>query len=145
MELLYAYIAKYRGFLDQEINFSNKFTVEYNKKDNRINIEKNENFLDIYPEHIVGINALIGKNASGKTSVLDLIGKQITNRRLDNEISSQFDEDVELGDDYFFIYYCGKNSKKADLFIFETCNVKKYYQSILKNLQEISYFLKKFF
>ena len=42
MELLYVYIDKYRCFKEQEIIFSNKFNVEFNKSNMTLKISKND-------------------------------------------------------------------------------------------------------
>ena len=73
MELVYAYIDKYRTFRKQEILFSKKFEIKYNKEKASLRIKENPNYFNIYPQNIVNINGILGKNATGKTSLLHLI------------------------------------------------------------------------
>lgn len=138
MELIYVYIGKYRLFENQQINFSNKFKVNYEQ--GKLTIEKNKDYVNIYPEHITNISAIVGKNASGKTSLLDLIGQRIETRYDYNEIYKEKKKDPhekdklvrvkyekpELASDYFLIYYLGKGEDLEDLFVFESCNAKEH-------------------
>ena len=87
MELIYIYIDKYRTFEKQEISFSNRFNVNYDSENKVLSIEENEDYVNIYPNNIVNINGILGKNASGKSSLISLIGDQIS-ERTDFEIVS---------------------------------------------------------
>lgn len=150
MELIYAYIGKYRTFENQKISFSNKFNVSYDDKEKTLSITRNSEYFDVYPGNIVGVSAILGKNASGKTSLIDLIGKKIRFRKEDLEIikphklNSSYLNDPHRKKDifhrqststlepvdfyqkdvyqnyYFFIYYYGKNDKNQDIYIFES-------------------------
>lgn len=145
MELIYAYIGKYRTFENQEISFSDKFHVSYDDEKKELTIERNPNYFDLYPGNIVGVSAILGKNAVGKSSLLDLIGKKIRNRKRDQEIWEQRDfndphKKISIFDTnnasktdpmtlfqkdayrnhYFLIYYYGKNAENQDLYIFES-------------------------
>lgn len=124
MELIYVYINKYRTFCEQEICLTNKFKIKFEKKNNKLSIKKNK-FFSIYPSNIVNINGIFGKNASGKTSFLELIGKPVGERP--NYIN---DEDTES---YFLIYYMGDDDKGNPKFVFETPNVVEYIPSIFEN------------
>ena len=143
MELIYVHIDKYRNFNQQDIHISSKFKIKYKFKENTIEIMRNKAFVDIYPSNIVGISAVIGKNASGKSSFLDLIGKRIEDRHYSNEISKEKYKinthyKYELGSEtsselafeviasYFLIYYLGKDDAENDLFIFETSDIERY-------------------
>lgn len=143
MELIYIYIENYRTFQDQEIRFSNKFNVKYDSKKTQLTITKNEKYFDLYPNNIVGISAILGKNACGKTSLLSLIGEKIDNRHQSHEIFEREYEDpherlnvfkpkISSGklpnhsSNYFLVYYYGKNKEDQDLFLFETDNIEKF-------------------
>lgn len=80
MELIYAYAEKYRIFERKEFCFSDKFIVKYDRENNHLSIKRNPDYIDIYPENIVRISAIVGKNASGKTSLLDMIGDKLEDR-----------------------------------------------------------------
>ena len=48
MELLYVYIDKYRCFKEQEIIFSNKFNVEFNKSNiSSLTLKKEKSFITL--------------------------------------------------------------------------------------------------
>ena len=51
-----------------------------------LTITRNKDYFDIYPGNILGINAVLGKNASGKTSFMSLIGERIDDRKNRGEI-----------------------------------------------------------
>lgn len=158
MELIYIYIQNYRTFKEKKVSFSNKFIVDYNE--NSLNIRRNTDFIDIYPSNIVGINAIIGKNATGKTSLLSLIGDKINTRIKNNEVweedkrdphkqvlydLSQIEsqsgniESIVYKAVYFLLYYNGKDGSGNDLFVFETNNPNKFvkifdnYTSLITN------------
>lgn len=153
MELIYIYIDKYRTFENQEISFSNKFNVNYDNENNVLTIKKNEDSENIYPQNIVNINGILGKNASGKSSLISLIGKQIDDRTDNNgmflqqqkkpyEVYPNLDdcicdlslqEPTDYKSSYFLLYYVGKNDGNS-LFVFETNNAKKYID-IFDNLE----------
>ena len=150
MELIYAYIGKYRTFENQTISFSDKFHVSYDDEKKELSIKRSSNYFDLYPGNIVGVSAILGKNASGKTSLLDLIGKKIDDRKEDFEILNPKMLNLPYFDDphkknniykpdktstpdlgaynqkdiyqsyYFLIYYYGKNEKNQDIYIFES-------------------------
>ena len=144
MELIYAYIDKYRTFEKQNIYFSNKFIVEYKENEKCLSIVRNPDYFDTYPGNIVGISAILGKNATGKTSLLSLIGGKIEDRHGNNEIWDEDSEDphkkrdlfklseakglaeIKYTSSYFLIYYYGKNDNNEELFIFETDNPNKF-------------------
>jgi len=145
MELLYVYIDKYRNFAKQGIHFSNKFKLSYSESDSKkkLTIDKNKDYIDIYPKNIAGVTAIAGKNASGKTSLLDLVGTKIRSRfkneeliklhqeyphKIANvleELERERNEKVVHVSNYFLVFYAGKD-KGIDLFIFESNHPQKY-------------------
>lgn len=93
MELLYVWIEDFRGITDKGYNFSNQYEIKYDKDSNEISIKgingdevlevKNENLSfikddtyylkDFFGPTISQITAIIGKNSSGKSNLLDFI------------------------------------------------------------------------
>lgn len=136
MELIYIYIDKYRTFEKQEISFSNKFNVNYDSENKVLSIEENKDYVDIYPDNIVNINGILGKNASGKSSLISLIGDRIEKRNLDRDLIFGEEEDphrkipfyestpmlsaIRYTNHYFILYYLGKSKIGNNLFAFET-------------------------
>lgn len=150
MELIYIYIDKYRTFEKQEISFSNKFNVNYDSKNKVLSIEKNEDSENIYPHNIVNINGILGKNASGKSSLISLIGDQISDRT-DSEIVSNSPKNpyqifpkvetangatINFENDYFLLFYVEKDEDENPIFVFETNHPSKY-KKIFDNKEDL--------
>ena len=150
MELIYVYIDKYRTFEKCEISFSKRFDVTYDHGAHQLSIQENSEYRNIYPQHISNINGIFGKNASGKTSLLSLIGKRIEDRHRAHEIFEEREKDahrkidllslektegvenLRYNSSYFLLYYLGKDDDENPLFIFET-NTPKVYVDIFEN------------
>lgn len=150
MELIYVYIDKYRTFEKCEIPFSKRFDVTYDHGAHQLSIQENSQYRNIYPQHISNINGIFGKNASGKTSLLSLIGKRIEDRHRAHEIFEERKKDahrkidllsleetegvesLRYNSSYFLLYYLGKDDDENPLFIFET-NTPKVYVDIFEN------------
>lgn len=82
-ELLYVYIKKLdRCFENQSFNFSNDYYVEYDIKNKKLKITKNDNNVlkDFFSPKIKSINLVVGKNGSGKTILFDLLGLKKVDR-----------------------------------------------------------------
>lgn len=74
MELIYLYIKKYSDFIyNQGLNFSNNFDIEMQGK--KLIVHRKQNYLEnFYGDKINNISVLVGKNGSGKTTILDILG-----------------------------------------------------------------------
>lgn len=102
-ELLYVYIKKLdRCFENQSFNFSNDYHVEYDIKNKKLKITKNDNNVlkDFFSPKIKSINLVVGKNGSGKTTLFDLLGLKKVDR---DELSSS--------DGWFLLYKCGHDNE----------------------------------
>lgn len=93
MELLYVWIENFRNIENKGFNFSNQYEVSYDKSSNDIKIQliNGDNALiieddnlkfrdygihylkDFFDPEIHNISAIIGKNSSGKSNVIDFI------------------------------------------------------------------------
>jgi predicted ATP-dependent endonuclease of OLD family len=74
MQLCYIWIEEYKGFVDQGFNFSSKNSFEYDKYKSHLSKSKISTFIpDFFSSDIAEITGVIGKNASGKTNILELI------------------------------------------------------------------------
>lgn len=81
MELIYMYIKQMNNgdISNQGINFSRDFNVSL--ENNKLTIEKLQNPLKTYyGDNIKNVTALVGKNGSGKTSILDAVGLSYRDR-----------------------------------------------------------------
>jgi len=93
MELLYVFVKKIRedkygvGF-----NLSNNYDVIYNKIDKKICIySKKRNFSEFFfGVNIVNVNAIVGKNGVGKTTLLNILGLKKIDRRVEYGRSEWF-------------------------------------------------------
>lgn len=144
MELIYAWIEKFRNYKDVELNFSEKFIINFDKNNESIKITPNKSYISVYPEYITNINAIVGKNSVGKTNLLDVLGLRNNDRNKNNaefEIIYKKKKAVyRIPDDleaeikhsiYFFIYYIGKDDNNHDLFCFEGNDIESF-QGIIK-------------
>lgn len=144
MELIYIYIDKYRTFEKCEISLSNKFRVKYTHEKRFLSITETDAYTKIYPNHISNISGILGKNASGKSSLLSLIGKKIDDRHRAHEIFAEEESDphkkidlfalkespglesVKYNSSYFLLYFLCKDSEGFPMFIFETNTPQNY-------------------
>ncbi len=74
MELLYIYIERFNHIKEQEFHFSYEFDIHYNKLTKTLTFNTSQNPpVKLFNEGFLNINAIIGKNGSGKTSLLSFI------------------------------------------------------------------------
>ena len=78
MELVYLWVDKYKNIEKQGFNFSPRFRCEYDEEKNELTINENKDYVSIFPKNI-NITAIVGENGSGKSSILEVISKIISN------------------------------------------------------------------
>ncbi|SME45599.1 hypothetical protein BACERE00185_05023 [Bacillus mobilis] len=140
MELVYAWVEKFRNYKDVELNFTEKFIIKFDKYNKKIKITLNKSYIDIYPKYITNINAVVGKNGVGKTNLLDVLGIKPEDRNKNNAefeviykkrkgVFYKIPDDIEAEikhSIYFFIYYMGKDDNNQDLFCFEGNDIESF-------------------
>lgn len=146
MELIYAWIQKFRNYKDVELRFSDKFLIKYDNVHKKFEIATNKSFVSIYPEYITNINAIVGKNSVGKTNLMDALGLKTDDRNKNNAefevrykkkntgFGFRIPDDIEAEikhSIYFFIYYLGKDENNQDVFCFEGNDIESF-QNIIR-------------
>lgn len=104
MELLFIYVKTVRGqSYDLEFAFNGSYKVAYNKKDKKIDIGPNDNSASgLFDKHITNINAVVGRNGVGKSTLLSLLGLQKIDRRFELSPAEWFAV-YHLEDDLFAV------------------------------------------
>jgi len=105
MDLIYLWCEKYHNIHNCGFAFSHNWIVNYRKETKELFIKPNHSNKRVnpYPHYISNVTAIIGKNGTGKSSLLDLLGWQFR--------SFQF-EDAS----FFQVYYLDKNRFLISLF-----------------------------
>ena len=137
---IYMYVDKYKGLKEFEITFDNNYEIKYNREEDTLSINKkceseNQNIKNFYSidktiGNIDSVNLLIGKNGSGKTSVLELLtlmkkiesgehwGELVSYKKVSLFQSSN----IVLSKSDCFIIYKNFENEKEEKFIFEIYN-----------------------
>jgi len=92
MELLYLWVEEYKNIHRQGFNFSSRFRCAYDSESNELTIDNNPEHIENFFGDNINITAIVGKNGSGKSSVLELI--------------MNYDKAKFFADKNFFIVYC---------------------------------------
>ena len=73
MELVYIWVEDYKNIQKQGFNFSPKFKCHYDEEKNELTIDENDDYIpDFFGENI-NVTAIVGKNGSGKSNILNVI------------------------------------------------------------------------
>jgi predicted ATPase len=103
MQLLYIWVDSYKNIKNKGFSFSPNHKIEIAQDDvqeiSGININEIKNDAQLFPDLLNNITGLIGKNGSGKTNILDIIGMNIDQRRTYRRII----------DSYFLLYKISNN------------------------------------
>lgn len=161
---IYMWVKEYKGLENFGITFDNNYEIKYNRDKDTLSINKKcestnnniENFYSIDKKkgNIDSVNLLIGKNGSGKTSILEVLnifnlGSSNDNEKIQeigNHVilykSSFNNEDFILEKDFLSISIEIKESKKEIKLkeVLSKCEIedeKNYKEDYLKNLGTI--------
>lgn len=119
MELIYMWIEEYKNLKNIGFNFSSKFDVEFNENHKYILIDKSET-PNTFDGKIKEVTAIIGRNGSGKTNILDILGVKSTDRHNFKDYSNH---------NYFILYWIDTNK-----FVIEGNNINYLKETL--NLSE---------
>ncbi len=104
MELVYLWVEDYKNIKKQGFNFSPRFRCEYNEKENKLTIEKNDDYIpDFFGENI-NVTAIVGKNGSGKSSVLEYLSDSPQFVVTFENSEFQVSEDIEVVNKTKYLY-----------------------------------------
>ncbi|MCD4758614.1 MAG: ATP-binding protein [Arcobacteraceae bacterium] len=88
MELVYLWVEDYKNIKNQGFNFSPRFECKYDEDRNELTIDKNDDYVSIFPDNI-NVTAIVGENGSGKSTIHEIINNAIF------EIFDKFDKKTE--------------------------------------------------
>jgi len=71
MELVYLWVEDYKNIHEQGFNFSSKFICDYDGK--TLTIDDNPDHIENFFGDNINVTAIVGKNGSGKSSIVELI------------------------------------------------------------------------
>ena len=130
---IYMWVKKYKGLKDFEITFDNNYKIIFDETEKKLLVNKKDisidedikNFYSIEEEkrirNIDSVNLLIGKNGSGKTSILEILDLNIFNEKI-------LDKKIEKIN-YIILYKSNINNED---FILEKYDEKGYISNFIK-------------
>jgi len=75
LELVYLWVEDYKNIKKQGFNFSPRFRCEYDDVKKELTIDENDDYISDFFGENINVTAIVGKNGSGKSSVLELINE----------------------------------------------------------------------
>lgn len=111
------YVKRFGNFIyNQEITFTNNFNIKF--KDGILEVEKVKSQISkVYGENIKNITVLNGKNGTGKSTILDIIGMN----REDRMAQIYYDIENKVFNEYFLLYFLGEYKDGEDIYGIEFC------------------------
>jgi len=139
MELVYLWVNKYKNIQNQGFNFSTKFNLKFyaKYKENKLledscklEINQTKN-VDIFPKKI-NLTAIVGKNGSGKSSLLEILSNKYSPVEHQNLFFVFFDSDNNL------LQLCGaKQDHRGYIKLFELDKKNEFDISVIDDISII--------
>jgi len=85
LELVYLWVEDYKNIHHQGFNFSPRFHCEYKEEKNELTINENDDYIPNFFGKNINVTAIVGKNGSGKSSLLELIMLSFFNGKISQE------------------------------------------------------------
>ncbi|WP_270519991.1 hypothetical protein [Paraclostridium sordellii] len=102
MELIYIFFDDYNVLNNIEVNFGGEYIFKYCKEKKELEITKNINYIESFfnvteSNNIINVTGIIGENGSGKSTILDNIGRIIYNNAIvKSEYEDKFSDEIIL-------------------------------------------------
>ncbi|MGL5903412.1 MAG: AAA family ATPase [Cetobacterium sp.] len=149
MKLIYFWVKEYKGLKNFELNLDSNYEIEIKniEKENPVVKIKRNKIPNIFGDNILGITALVGKNGSGKSSVLELLSIEVTLETKCVYIYSTSIEDEYLIETNFLDldkveghYHCENEASKKYIYEYNQKNKKRVILNTRKeNVRVIRY------
>ena len=120
MELVYLWVEDYKNIHEQGFNFSPRLHCEYDDIKKELTIDENNDYISDFFGENINVTAIVGKNGSGKSSVLKNILENILKIlfRKDANVSSSFEKFIKLfivkNNEKVYILYQGEIANKSN-------------------------------
>jgi len=96
MELVYLWVEKYKNIKEQGFNFSPRFECKYENNELTIIEKKEDEYIKDFFGKNINVTAIVGKNGSGKSSILDILSGHLGNMKILFLKNNQFYTNLNL-------------------------------------------------
>lgn len=105
-EYVFFYGENFHGLAPQYLPFNNKFKIKVDNEEIYIYENKNEKRIpdNFFGEGITTIQAIIGKNGSGKSSIFELLNKCSSIKNMNEQDEGNFFAIYSIGDKYYYTH-----------------------------------------
>ena len=121
MELVYLWVEDYKNIQKQGFNFSPRFNCYYDENSNELTIDKNDDHIKNFFGDNINVTAIVGKNGSGKSSVIESFLEIIVGIDNDNIVETE-SKYILIYDEKYISNICEMNInskyKKVDIDFF---------------------------